>query len=60
MGVGVGSMSGGGPPVPKEELEATRYSAVGDVVYGVAAVDGALLVRTGTELVCVRQPKPNK
>jgi outer membrane protein assembly factor BamB len=45
---------GGGPPLPKEELEATRYSAVGDVVYGAAAVDGVFVLRTGTELVCVR------
>jgi outer membrane protein assembly factor BamB len=45
----------GGPPVPKEELDATRYSAVGDVVYGVAAVHGAFVVRTGTELICVRR-----
>ncbi|MCU0702393.1 MAG: PQQ-binding-like beta-propeller repeat protein [Fimbriiglobus sp.] len=45
---------GGGPPLPKEELEATRYSAVGDVVYGAAAVDGAFFVRTGTELICIR------
>lgn len=43
----------GGPPVPKAELEAARYSAVGDVVYGVAAVDGAFVVRTGTELLRV-------
>ncbi|WP_010036550.1 hypothetical protein [Gemmata obscuriglobus] len=40
--------------MPKAELEATRYSAVGDVVYGVAAVDRALFVRTGTELVWIR------
>jgi hypothetical protein len=33
---------------------------VGDVVYGVAAVDGAFLVRTGTELYCVRQAKSEK
>lgn len=46
---------GGGPPLPKEELEATRYSAVGDVVYGVAAVDGMFVVRTGTELIGVRK-----
>ncbi|HEY1189357.1 MAG TPA: PQQ-binding-like beta-propeller repeat protein [Gemmata sp.] len=52
-----GKGPGGGPPVPKAELEATRYSAVGDVVYGAAAVDGAIFVRTGTELICVRQPK---
>jgi outer membrane protein assembly factor BamB len=51
---------GGGPPLPKEELDATRYSAVGDVVYGVAAVDGTFFVRTGTELICVREPDPAK
>ena len=49
-----GKGPGGGPPLPKEELEATRYSAVGDVVYGVAVVDGTFLVRTGNELICVR------
>ena len=49
-----GKGPGGGPPLPKAELEAARYSAVGDVVYGVAAVDGTFLVRTGTELICVR------
>jgi len=37
-----------------------RYSAVGDVVYGVAAVDGAFIVRTGTELYCVRETKAEK
>jgi outer membrane protein assembly factor BamB len=46
---------GGGPPLPKPELDATRYSAVGDVVYGAAAVDGAFYIRTGTELVCIRK-----
>ena len=50
----------GGPPLPKEELEAARYSAVGDVVYGAAAVDGAFVVRTGNELVCVRAPITEK
>lgn len=55
-----GKGPGGGPPLPKEELEATRYSAVGDVVYGVAAVDGTFIVRTGTELICVRFPKSKK
>ncbi|VTR97364.1 outer membrane protein assembly factor BamB family protein [Tuwongella immobilis] len=48
---------GGGPPVSKEELEAARYSAVGDVVYGAAAVDGTWIIRTGTELICVRTTK---
>ncbi|MGL4551575.1 MAG: PQQ-binding-like beta-propeller repeat protein, partial [Gemmataceae bacterium] len=52
-----GKGPGGGPPLPKEELEATRYSAVGDVVYGVAAVDGAFFVRTGTELIRVGLPE---
>jgi outer membrane protein assembly factor BamB len=55
-----GKGPGGGPPLSKAELEATRYSAVGDVVYGVAAVDGAFVLRTGTELVCVRNTTPAK
>ena len=38
----------------------TQYSAVGDVVYGVAAVDGAFYIRTGTELICVRKPDSGK
>jgi outer membrane protein assembly factor BamB len=45
---------GGGPPLPPAELEATRASAVGDVVYGAAAVSGCILIRTGTDLYCVR------
>ena len=53
-----GKGPGGGPPLPKEELEAARYSAVGDVVYGVAAVGDSFVIRTGTELICVRNPKP--
>jgi outer membrane protein assembly factor BamB len=52
-----GKGPGGGPPLPKEELEATPDSAVGDVVYGVAVVDGTFFVRTGTELICVSGPK---
>ncbi|WP_020467976.1 outer membrane protein assembly factor BamB family protein [Zavarzinella formosa] len=52
-----GKGPGGGPPLSKEELEATRHSAVGDVVYGVAAVEGTFFIRTGTELICVRDPK---
>ena len=55
-----GKGPGGSPPLPKEETEAARYAAVGDVVYGVAAVDGAFFVRTGTELVCVRATDPAK
>lgn len=49
---------GGGPPLPKEELEATRYSAVGDVVYGVAMVENTILLRTGTELIAIRSTGP--
>jgi outer membrane protein assembly factor BamB len=45
---------GAGPPLPKEELDAIRYFAVGPVVYGVAAVEGMFLVRTGTELIAIR------
>ena len=45
---------GGGAPLPAAEMEATRVSAVGDVVYGAAAVNGCLLIRTGTDLFCVR------
>lgn len=40
---------------PNPEADAARYSALGDVVYGAAAVDGAFVVRTGTELVCIRK-----
>lgn len=39
---------------PTAEADAARYSAVGDVVYGAAAVDGAFVLRSGTELVCIR------
>ena len=49
-----GKGPGAGAPLPKEELDAARYSAVGDVVYGVAAVEGLFVIRTGTELHCVR------
>lgn len=45
------------PPLPKEgraQMEARQRDAVGDVVSGVAAVDGTFIVRTGTELYCVR------
>ncbi|MCS7270525.1 MAG: PQQ-binding-like beta-propeller repeat protein [Gemmataceae bacterium] len=46
----------GGPVVPPEEMQAVRYATVGDVVYGVAAVDGGFLIRTGTELIAVGRP----
>jgi hypothetical protein len=32
---------------------------VGPVQYGVAAIDGSLLIRTGDVLYCVRQPTGN-
>lgn len=41
-------------PLPKDELDAIRYSTVGDVVYGGEVADGAFVARTGTELICVR------
>lgn len=41
----------------RKEMEAMLEEAVGDVVYGVAAVDGAFYLRTGTELYCVRNRK---
>jgi outer membrane protein assembly factor BamB len=48
------------PPLPeqgKKEMEAMLADAVGEVVYGVAAVDGTFLIRTGTELFCIRKSK---
>jgi hypothetical protein len=50
-----GNGPAGGGPLPKDQLDAARYSAVGDVVYAAAAADGAFFLRTGTELVCVRR-----
>jgi len=50
---------GGGPPLPPAELEPTHASAVGDVVYGAAAVSGCILIRTGTDLYCVRGEMEN-
>jgi outer membrane protein assembly factor BamB len=47
------------PPLPtqgREQMEAMLRDAVGDVVYGVAVTPRAFLVRTGTELICVRRP----
>jgi outer membrane protein assembly factor BamB len=46
----------GGPVVPPEEMQAIRYATVGDVVYAAAAVDGTFILRTGTELIVIRQP----
>lgn len=45
---------GGGPPLPAAELEATRYSAVGDVIYGAAIVNNAIFIRSGNEVFCIR------
>jgi outer membrane protein assembly factor BamB len=48
------------PPLPKqgkEQMEQMLKDAVGDVVYGVAAVDRTFFIRTGTELWCVRRPQ---
>jgi outer membrane protein assembly factor BamB len=48
------------PPLPeqgKAELEVMLKEIVGDIVYGVAVVDGTFLIRTGTELYCVRAGK---
>ena len=45
------------PPVTREQMERMLAEATGDVVYGVAAVDGAFFVRTGTELYCVGRPR---
>jgi hypothetical protein len=48
------------PPLPsqgKAAMEAMLSDAVGDVVYGVAVVDGTFVIRTGTELICVRTAK---
>jgi outer membrane protein assembly factor BamB len=48
------------PPLPdqgKKEMEAMLADAVGDVVYGAAAVDGSFFIRTSTELFCIRKGK---
>jgi outer membrane protein assembly factor BamB len=42
------------PPVTKEQMEEMLNEAVGDVVYGVAAVDRTFYIRTGNEVYCVR------
>ncbi len=50
----------GTPPRPGgapggAEVQAAMMSASGDVVYGVAVVDGSIFIRSGTELICIRQ-----
>jgi outer membrane protein assembly factor BamB len=48
-----GQQRPGGAP-SGNEVQSAMMSASGDVVYGVAAVGQAFLIRTGTELICVR------
>jgi outer membrane protein assembly factor BamB len=46
------------PPLPsagREQMEGMLRDAVGEVVYGVAAVDRTFFIRTGTDLYCVRE-----
>lgn len=46
------------PPLPtqgREQMEGMLRDAVGDVVYGVAVAPRTFLVRTGTELICIRR-----
>ena len=43
-----------------EERRAAAGNFSGPVQYGVAAVDGSLLIRTGDTLYCVRQSPPSK
>lgn len=40
---------------PSPATEPAQYPAMGEVLYGAAAVDGAFVVRTGTELICIRK-----
>lgn len=42
------------PRIPPEQARSMGYEAVGDVVYGVAAADGVWILRTGTEMICIR------
>jgi outer membrane protein assembly factor BamB len=52
------SEPGGGSRGPgSDAMEKAVSEVVGDVVYGVAAVEGAFLIRTGTRLYCVRDGK---
>lgn len=54
-----GRTGGGSAGMSPDELAATRSSAVGHVVYGVAAVPGHIVIRTGTELFCIRSTTSN-
>lgn len=46
--------AGGGFPMSSR---GGPYATVGDTVYAVAAVDGAFIIRTGSELLCIRAAK---
>ena len=48
---------GGRGGMSPQELEATRYSAVGDVVYGVAASGEKFFLRAGNSLFCINSSK---
>ena len=48
---------GGRGGMSAQELEAARYSAVGDVVYGVAASGGKFFLRAGDSLFCIAVSK---
>ncbi len=48
---------GGRGGMSPQELEAARYSAVGDVVYGVAAGGGRFFLRSGDSLFCIQGTK---
>jgi outer membrane protein assembly factor BamB len=45
------------PRGSKEAFEQMIAGSVGDIVYGMAAVDRTFFIRTGTELICVRAKK---
>jgi|GEM_PF-377764 len=50
----VGESKRGSSTVAGGSEKKAGHEAVGDVVYGVAAVDGMWIIRTGTELFCIR------
>lgn len=43
------------PPHGRAEMETMLQEAVGAVVYGIAAVEDTFILRTGTELYCIRR-----
>ncbi len=44
----------------RKRREGSRESARDPIVYGVAAIEGAFIIRTGTRLFCVRGESPGK